>query len=217
MTTSTTDGSDTRAGHSASLRAEVPAWRDPSDLGRAMPTLLALCLMAVPVCLGGCGQTPQWWRFGRQGNRLSPQQVMRIPTESDIVRVLAMYDADPWLVTRTAESFRAEGIRIRSLYLISAKTNKGVFGDGLIRVLLYRLDRDGRRHKLQEWQFDRQQALPWRATERSWLGYGYQFDLAWPKQLDLAGQEIVIIVEYVRSDGTVVRSTPKHFLVPKGR
>jgi len=170
---------------------------------------LASCLLLL-----GCADG------GRAGDWHNAEQIANAPTESDIVRVFPVYEPTPWLVRQDDDSGEPIGIRVSSLYLISNRTGKGVFGDGLLRVVLYRITSPPGarpvRRKVKEWQFDCQQAVPWRVTKPSWMGYGYQFDLVWPADLELAGCEIALAIEYVRADGRVVRSTPKHFEVPTG-
>jgi len=104
------------------------------------------------------------------------------------------------------------------LYLVSAKTRKGAFADGLIRVKLYRVDRDGpgqeRRHLVHVWEFTPEQALPYRALRRTYLGYGYQLHLRWPEDCDVIGKEICVVVEFVRPDNKVISSRPKFMRVP---
>jgi hypothetical protein len=134
---------------------------------------------------------------------------------------MAMYETTPWLVPRHAASTKAVGIRISALYLISDRTGKAVFADGVINMLLYRIvrlsERDPVRQKVHQWSFDHDQALPWRVSRKSWMGSGYQFDLIWPAGVDLSGSEIALIAEYERTDGRVVRSSEKHFRVPGRR
>lgn len=172
---------------------------------------LASCL-----ALLGCADDQ---RLG-SGDWLKREQIANAPTESDIVRVFPVYDPVPWLVRRDDDSGEPIGIRISAVYLISDRTSKGVFGDGLLRMILYRISHPAGarsvRQKINEWQFDSQQAVVWRVTKPSWMGYGYQFDLIWPGDLDLPGREIALAIEYVRADGRAVRSVPKHFKVPIG-
>jgi hypothetical protein len=162
----------------------------------------------------------QWpWQGGRPAQS-DPERIAKAPTISDIVRVLPFYDLAPWLTHPEAESFKPLGIRIRSLFLISDKTQKGVFGDGTLRMVLYRIRREPGeppiRQKVHEWSFDPEQAVPYRVAKETFLGYGYQFDLVWPEDLQLGGSELALVIEYLRSDGKVVRADPKYFKVLPG-
>jgi hypothetical protein len=172
---------------------------------------LVSCLVLLGCADGRRAGDADWHKSG---------QIANAPTESDIVRVFPVYDPVPWLVRQDDDSGQPIGIRVSAVYLISDRTSKGVFGDGLLRMVLYRITyRPGAetvRTRVNEWQFDSQQAVAWRVTKPSWMGYGYQFDLVWPDDLDLPGCEIALAIEYVRTDGRVVRSTPKHFKVPTG-
>ncbi len=154
------------------------------------------------------------------GDGASPEQIARAPTESDIVEVVAIYNPFPWLFSPDDDASRAVGIRIRSLFLISGKTKKGVFGDGTLRMTLYGVQHPPGsrpvREKLYEWQFDKVQAVDSRVAKKTWMGYGYMFDLAWPEEMDLAGREIALGIDYIRTDGKLVRERPKYFQVMAG-
>jgi hypothetical protein len=134
--------------------------------------------------------------------------------------VVAIYDPFPWLFDPDDDTDKALGIRIRSLFLISAKTKKGVFGDGTVRMTLYAVQRSPEsrpvREKLHEWKFDEAQAVASRVAKKTWMGYGYMFDLVWPEQINLAGQEIALGIDYIRTDGKLVRERPKYFRVMVG-
>lgn len=150
--------------------------------------------------------------------RMSIQEVEQAPLDPDIVQVHTHYNSIfPWLQFDPTDP-RPQGFMISALFLISSKTNKGTFGDGTITVKMYRVDRDAQRREtrtlVQTWDFNPQQALPYRATKRTIVGQGYQLRLRWREDLDLVNREIVVIVEFTRPDGKVIRSGAKSLLIP---
>jgi len=169
-----------------------------------------LAFAACIACIGCADLGSGQWESG--------EAVAWARTTVDVERVLALYEKSPWLIERDADVPVAVGIRVSSLYLISSKTGKGVFGDGTIRFILQSAERVGshtkRGAKLCEWRFDQQEAVDWRVTERSWMGNGYQFDLPWPDGVDPRDEAVALTVEFLRSDGKIVRSSPKYFRVP---
>jgi len=173
--------------------------------------------ISVAIGLAGCGRPLA--ALGRPGGaaKLSVEQVERARLERDIVAIAPHYNPYPWLLFDVTNP-RPQGFKIDALYLISAKTGKGVFGDGIIRVKMYRVERDeagaGKRTLVHVWEFDPQAALPYRCVRRTVLGYGYQLHLKWPDDCDVLGKEISVVVEFVRRDGKVIRSHPKSFIVP---
>jgi len=174
------------------------------------PTMLVI---VAAVVLTGCAAF--------SGDGASPDRIARAPTQSDVVEVVAIYDPFPWLFNPDDDTDKVLGIRIRSLFLISAKTKKGVFGDGTLRMTLYGVQHPPGsrpvRERLHEWQFDKVQAVNSRVAKKTWMGYGYMFDLAWPEEMDLAGREIALGIDYIRADGKLVRERPKYFQVMAGR
>jgi len=149
---------------------------------------------------------------------MTVEEVEHAPLETDIVKVHTHYNLFPWLQFDLTDS-RPQGFMISSLFLISGKTGKGVFADGLITVKMYRIDRDpqGRetRTLVQTWQFTPKQALPYRAVRRTVVGEGYQLHLRWADDLELTNREIMVVVEFTRRDGKVISSGAKSFKVPE--
>jgi hypothetical protein len=149
--------------------------------------------------------------------KMTVEEVERAPLESNIVKVHTHYNLFPWLQFDMTDP-RPQGFMISALFLISGKTGKGVFADGLITVKMYRVDHDSQRPEtrtlMQTWQFTPKQALPYRAVRRTVVGEGYQLHLRWADDLDLANREIMIVVEFTRRDGKVISSGSKFFKVP---
>jgi hypothetical protein len=176
---------------------------------RLAPTIAAV---ATGILLAGCAAF--------SGGPASPDRIARAPTEADIVDVVAIYDPFPWLFDPADDTDKVLGIRVRSLFLISAKSKKGVFGDGTLRMTLYQVQHPPGsrpvRQKLHEWKFDATEAVNSRVAKKTWMGYGYMFDLVWPEHLNLAGREIALSIDYTRTDGKIVRERPRHFRVVAG-
>ncbi len=168
--------------------------------------------------LAGCGQ-PQSGLDGGSSDpyRMSVRDVAQAPLAPDIVEVHTHYNLFPWLQFDPADS-RPQGFMISALFLVSARTEKGAFGDGVITVRLFRVERDARprdaRVLVHTWTFTPQEALPFRSTKRTVVGMGYQLRLRWPEDVDLTGEEVVVFVEFARPDGKVIRSGPKSLKVP---
>lgn len=169
----------------------------------------------VVVSLAGCGD-PQSPDGQPLPDNPTPSQVARVPTEPNIIQVITSYRNPPWLYT--TDKSRVCGIHVAGLYL-SGPDGKGVFGDGIIRPKLYVLERgeDGRKtpRLVHEWKFDVHDAIPYRGKRRRLQGWGYGFPLHWG-ELDLAGKEIRLVVEFERSDGQVIASGKKDDVVPAG-
>ncbi len=150
--------------------------------------------------------------------RMTVEEVERAPLESDIVRVHTHYNLFPWLQFDLTDP-RPQGFMVSALFLISGKTGKGVFADGLIAVKMYRIDRDQQRREtrtlVQTWQFTPMQALPYRAVRRTEVGEGYQLHLRWADDLELTNREIMVVVQFTRRDGKVISSGPKSFKIPE--
>jgi hypothetical protein len=162
-------------------------------------------------------ETPSKVPPGPDPYKMTVEEVENSPLASDIVEVHTHYNLFPWLQYDMTDP-RPQGFVISALFLVSNKTGKGAFADGLITVKMYRVDRDEQRHEsrtlVHTWQFTPQQAMPYRAVKRTVVGLGYQLHLHWPDNLDLIGREIVVMVEFTRPDGRVIRSGTKFLKVP---
>jgi hypothetical protein len=137
----------------------------------------------------------------------------------------------PWLNFDPAHPARVNGLAV-NVYLVSASTQKGVFGAGTIRVVMFE-DLSGSRgrdaggkvdledaigKKLYEWELTPEQATPYRvlrrANKKHVLGDGYQLRLSWG-DLDLAGKNVALQLEYVRGDGQRVVRKPFWLQIPR--
>ncbi len=135
-----------------------------------------------------------------------------VPTQDDIVQVMR-FVRDPIFVW---DDDRPSGV-VMSVYLVSAESQKGVFGRGPIEVTVDEL-RHGRagveRATVHTWRLTESDAMGFRVRKRSVLGYYYGLMLKWPKELDLSGREIELTISYTRGDGRVVSTAPIRRRVP---
>lgn len=135
-----------------------------------------------------------------------------VPAQDDIVQVMR-FVRDPIFVW---DADRPAGV-VMSVYLVSAATQKGVFGSGPIEVTVYEL-RHGpsglERTRAHAWRLSESEAMGFRVRKRSVLGYYYGLLLKWPRELDLSGREIEIVIGYTRGDGRVVTTAPIRRRVP---
>ena len=158
----------------------------------SIPAVVAVMLPAV-----GCATGP----------RISP----------DIVKVSTFYVAAPWLNFEIARPDVPGGLKF-ALYLKPARYEKGAFGDGVIHVEMYRVDRAAGGQKDQtlvhRWSFDVDQAHPYRFSTEKRVGWGYGMRLNW-EDADVLGREIMMVALFERRDGSIVRGRPKYFVVPE--
>jgi hypothetical protein len=135
-------------------------------------------------------------------------------TGEDIVAITPYYVPLMWL--HDADR-RVMGFRTR-VYLVSARTGKGVFVKGPITVAMNRLrPRESGgfdREFLYEWDLDEQAAEGFRVTKTSKIGDSYGFVLRWPTEVNPMGRRIEMTFQYQRADGRVIRATPRQFIVP---
>jgi len=138
-------------------------------------------------------------------------------TESNIIRVNKIVNSSPWLSFDPDGTRKVDGIRI-TVYLESGDRPKGVFGDGIISVQMFRLERDKAGQEIaklaQEWVLPPEKAYQWRATTESMLGKGYSLRLRWDENAKVNGKQIAILVKYQRPDGRMIASTRQVLKVP---
>jgi hypothetical protein len=162
----------------------------------------------------GCG--PQ---AGISVDPMRQHPIAKVPLDPDIIRVVKFFSISPWINFDPNNSRKPGGFAVEALYLVSARTERGAFGDGIIRVIMTAVDRDEKGKKVvrevQRWSFDPEEALPYRLKEKQVLGYGYQLRCNWG-DADVLGKEIAIRVEFERRDGRVITGQANHFLVPTG-
>jgi len=170
-------------------------WRRPLPLG------LGLLFWAA-----GCVEPTPDWRDPKAG-----------PVKSNIVRVNKFFSVNPWLSFGEEAGGRVNGVSF-TVYLEDAEQPKGVFGNGVIVVEMYRLDRDEKGREvpvhLQTWELPPDKAYPWRAKQMTYFGWGYGLRLPWDKNLDLEGRLVAFVIKYIRDDGRVVTSSRKVLRVP---
>ena len=164
------------------------------------------------VLLIGCGPSKRDGA-GRDG-QLSPQEVAELK-DPNVVRVVALYHPfNPWIWAR--DKSQVVGITTKQFYLVGPD-GKGVFGDGIIRPRLFELvpgPGDSKIPKLvKEWNFTVEQTIPFRTKEPTVFGWGYRLFMPW-KDLNLAGKDVRLVIEFERPDGAVISSDKKDFRVP---
>jgi hypothetical protein len=143
--------------------------------------------------------------------------IARVPVDPDIVQLQRYFDrTSPWLNFDPTNSRKPGGFKM-TLYLISAKNQKGAFGDGIIHVIMSVIEKNaaGNRQarEVRRWSYDPEQALLYRVTKQSVLGYAYQLRCNW-EDADVLGKEISIRIEFERRDGKTITARPTEFLVP---
>jgi hypothetical protein len=139
------------------------------------------------------------------------------PTASNIVKVNKFFNSDPWLNFEADGTNKIDGVRF-SVYLESAEKPTGVFGTGRMVVIMYRLGQDAAGREMatpiHEWDLPPDKAYPWRAKQKTALGWGYGLRLHWDPKLDVAGSQIAFVVKYVREDGRTISSSRQVLKVP---
>jgi hypothetical protein len=173
-------------------------------------------LAAIGLMLSGCeGVVGRDEQSRDRGEPPTVEEVERM-LEPNVLGVSCIYEPfNPWI--RNEDRSEVRGIVIGGLYLEGPKV-KGVFGDGIIRPKLfvaYRDENGKKQWKLaKKWSFDVEEAMPFRAKKEKLYGWGYSLFLNWG-DLNLAGREIRMTVDFERRDGRIVRSGKKDFRVPR--
>jgi len=169
-------------------------------------TLVGTILVA-----GGCNE-PANWNLSLQRE----ETAANAPLDPNIVQVVAVTRTDPWINFNPELYPNPDGISVM-LYLISGRTGKGAFGDGVIRATMYVLEPgpDGKRkrRKVHEWRFEPDEAYPYRIKKKYLIGWAYGLRLCWGKA-DVLGKEIALVFEFERRDGKIIRAQPKLLRVP---
>ncbi|UCG32889.1 MAG: hypothetical protein JSU68_14645 [Phycisphaerales bacterium] len=176
----------------------------------------ALGVLASIMVVTGCANP-------NEGLDLRPgQNVGDMALRRDIVQVKKFYPGSPWLSFDEAGDPNPEGFKV-NVYLVSAANGRGAFGDGNIIVTMYSLP--GRRpdtappaeSKLEKrWVLTPGDCMPFRATRKTVMGFGYGLRLNWG-DVDVLGETILITIAFERRDGTIIKSQPQTFRVPPRR
>lgn len=193
-----------------------------------MVLLRRCCLCAltvVPVAgLVGCWAPADGRGVVQEARPVTPFVPPETPG-SDITRVFLIYPTVPWLVFDDQGGGLVDGFTC-SVYLISpvydpvsgGTLEKGVFGTGTIVAEMYRLGTDaaGREASalVQTWELPPDEAMRFRGRSPKLLGWGYGLRLQWDKDVEVAGEDVAIVVKYVRDDGRVVPTRRKQLHVP---
>ena len=142
----------------------------------------------------------------------------------DIVQVKKFFPGNPWLSFDEAGDPNPEGFKV-NVYLVCAANGRGVFGDGNIIVTMYSLpprsnesnpqSADSKLEK--QWVLTPEDCMPYRATRKGVMGFGYGLRLGWGDDVDVLGKTIVVTIAFERRDGTIIKSQPQTFKVPARR
>lgn len=170
---------------------------------------ITICLAWSAVMVGGCTAT--------RTNRSSVAKARTVPLASDIVSVRRYFANNPFLSFDDESDPNPEGFKV-TYYAVSGATQEGAFGDGVIRFKMYVIEsgKEGEPSTgrlVKTWEFDPQQAMGWRIRRKGALGWPYLFHLNWG-DADPYGKEIRIVPEFVRTDGRVIKGSPKDLKVP---
>ncbi len=192
-----------------------------------MHSLERYCLCALlAVLLAGSVGCMHPVNNGTEADRPAAPFVPPEAAVSDIVRVFLIYPTVPWLVFDEQGGGLVDGFTC-SVYLISRVYDpvtgkvheKGVFGTGTIVVEMYRLDTDAAGRTVsdlvQTWELTPERAMAYRGRKPKLLGWwGYGLRLKWDNDVKVVGEDVAIVVKYVRDDGRVVPTRRKQLHVP---
>lgn len=186
-----------------------------------LPLMLGVgCALAACASISGCTM-PEHVRLTRDA-----------PVFDDVTEINAFFNSNPWLNFDTSDPGKINGVAV-TVYLVSARQRKGVFGAGTIRVVMYEdvsaKSSDSSKEKapaiqktigkkLHVWELPQDKAMPYRVLRRPGktyvMGDAYQLRLSWG-DLDLRDRRVAIVIEYERTDGQLVRRKPSHLHVPR--
>lgn len=171
---------------------------------------ISICLILSGVTVSGaCTATPT--------RQTAEAPARRAPLASDIIGVRRYFANNPFLSFDDESDPNPEGFKV-TYYAVSNATQKGVFGDGLIRFKMYVIEpgvegEPATGRLIKTWEFNPQQAMGWRIRRVTTLGWPYLFHLNWG-DADPYGKEVRIVPEFVRTDGRVIKGSPKDLKVP---
>lgn len=156
------------------------------------------------------GCTPgQGWDFG--GQQRGSQDA---PAENEVYRLVCAFQPPFWKNYRPERSGAIEGFKF-NLYLISRKTNRGVLTSGTLQTRMYlrKPGEDGSPQRVEACSWTQSLEDTPRTVREFEIGWGYQPHYFWG-DLDLAGQEVEIIIWYETPAGRKVYAAPRFLKVP---
>ncbi len=168
-------------------------------------------LLLTPLLLAaftGCSENS---RFAAPGS-FSPAD---LTPANEIYRLICGYQPPFWKNYRPERVEEIEGFKF-NLYCISRQNGEGVLTDGTLQTRLYL------RRRLNDGTLEREQICDWaqslmdtpRTRQKMVLGWVYQPHYFWG-DLDMAGQEIEIVVWLEAADGRKVHAKPRILRVPE--
>ncbi len=171
----------------------------------------------ISICMAWCAALASVGCTTTSLRRSAEAPALRARLASDIIGVRRYFHNNPFLSFDDEGDPDPEGIKV-TYYAVSNATQIGAFGDGAIRFKMYVIEpgREGEPatgRLVKTWEFNPQQAMGWRIRRQTTLGWPYMFHLNWG-DADPYGKEIRIVPEYVRTDGRVIKGSPKDLKVP---
>ncbi|HPF39939.1 MAG TPA: hypothetical protein P5081_12180 [Phycisphaerae bacterium] len=184
---------------------------------RRLASIIVVTLGAT--LLTGCQWPPSWspepkGPGGPTGPGPAKEPTITIVPETeraDIVQVANFVPTNPWLIFDPLDG-KIDGFKC-NIYLGANHEGKfkGFFGDGTIVVQMFAdVGKDEAKSDMKlahTWELTPDDAYPWRARKQTMLGWGYGLRLQWPKELELGGRKIAILVSYRRTDGRMISSS----------
>ena len=179
--------------------------RSRSHRGRGL-RCAALATASVMLAAAGMGCT-------RSGRSMAKDQ-QQAAQDTDVYRVVCFFPPNTWKSFDEEGDLNPEGFSF-VMYLISRKSNKGVFADGTFHVEIYErgeVNASGRRPRHLVFETSApMEDLPRRS--RTMLGVGYQPAVYWG-DLDIYGHDIEVVVKYESPTGRIVPSETVSLKVP---
>ena len=163
-----------------------------------------LPLAAAMTCgtLGGCAATPTREETACVGR-------------SEVTRVVCFYATNPFRSFDPAGDRDVEGFVVKVL-LFSGKAGRGIAEDGVIRLKMYRMDRNRQgktvRTFVREWSVETA-GLP--LATAPLFGKGYVLKFGWAEEDNVLGYEIQIVTTFEAKDGRIIQSQTKPMSVPR--
>ena len=134
---------------------------------------------------------------------------------SEVTKVVCFYDTNPFRSFDAAGDRNVEGFEVK-VSLFSGKRGRGIAEDGVIRLKMYRLDRDRRGKVLRtfviEWAVDTAD-LPLAASPL--FGKGYVLKLTWAPSNNVLGHEVQIVTTFETRSGRIIQGQTKSMRVPR--
>ncbi len=168
--------------------------------------VLLVCLLA-----SGCAENGSW-NIAGQSRRRTP-----LASPDDVFRVVCTYQPPYWKNYSPEKSDRVEGFKF-NLYLVSRRTGRGIHTEGMLHTRMFV------RQELPDGSIERTEVCAWsqplqdtpRTAREFALGWAYQPLYYWG-EIEVAGEEVEIVVWYESPTGRKVYAQPQFLKVPAAR